>query len=147
MRKHWFFDFDGTLCDTEADIKAAWRAAIRGLGRECPRFDAVYRTVLAALQGEQLKPEIRLPEAESAAERREEAAPAPAPKPRTPVFSPSAGSFPHSGMRVPAPSTTVKASFPMGTESSFSSLGPSRTRRKPHRTGLGGARAEPSSRM
>ena len=44
MRKHWFFDFDGTLCDTEADIKAAWRAAIRGLGRECPRFDAVYRT-------------------------------------------------------------------------------------------------------
>ena len=44
MRKHWFFDFDGTLCDTEADIKAAWRASIRALGRECPQFDAVYRT-------------------------------------------------------------------------------------------------------
>ena len=44
MRHHWFFDFDGTLCDTEADIKAAWRAAIRGLGRECPQFDSVYRT-------------------------------------------------------------------------------------------------------
>ena len=44
MRKHWFFDFDGTLCDTEADIKDAWRSAIRGLGRDCPHFDAVYRT-------------------------------------------------------------------------------------------------------
>lgn len=44
MRKHWFFDFDGTLCDTEADIKSAWRAAIKALGRECPQFDAVYRT-------------------------------------------------------------------------------------------------------
>ena len=44
MRHHWFFDFDGTLCDTEADIKAAWRAAIRGLGRECPQFDSIYRT-------------------------------------------------------------------------------------------------------
>ena len=44
MKKHWFFDFDGTLCDTEADIKAAWRASIRALDRECPHFDAVYRT-------------------------------------------------------------------------------------------------------
>lgn len=44
MRTHWFFDFDGTLCDTEADIKAAWRATLRDLGRDCPQFDAVYRT-------------------------------------------------------------------------------------------------------
>jgi len=44
MRKHWFFDVDGTLCDTEADIKSAWRAAIKALGRECPQFDAIYRT-------------------------------------------------------------------------------------------------------
>jgi len=44
VRTNWFFDFDGTLCDTEADIKAAWREAIRALGRECPRFDAVYKT-------------------------------------------------------------------------------------------------------
>lgn len=44
MRTHWFFDFDGTLCDTEADIKEAWRAAIQAIGRSCPRFDAVYRT-------------------------------------------------------------------------------------------------------
>jgi len=44
MRTHWFFDFDGTLCDTEEDIKSAWRAAIRGLGRSCPQFDQIYRT-------------------------------------------------------------------------------------------------------
>ena len=44
MRRHWFFDFDGTLCDTEADIKTAWRAALRNIGRECPQFDSVYRT-------------------------------------------------------------------------------------------------------
>ena len=44
MRRHWFFDFDGTLCDTEADIKAAWRAALRNIGRDCPHFDRVYRT-------------------------------------------------------------------------------------------------------
>lgn len=44
MRHHWFFDFDGTLCDTEADIKEAWRAALRGLGRTCPQFDSIYRT-------------------------------------------------------------------------------------------------------
>ena len=44
MRQHWFFDFDGTLCDTEADIKFAWRAALRNIGRDCPHFDSVYRT-------------------------------------------------------------------------------------------------------
>ena len=44
MRKHWFFDFDGTLCDTVADIKSAWRAALRNIGRDCPHFDRVYRT-------------------------------------------------------------------------------------------------------
>ena len=44
IRHHWFFDFDGTLCDTERDIKAAWRASFRTLGLECPQFDSVYRT-------------------------------------------------------------------------------------------------------
>lgn len=44
MRTHWFFDFDGTLCDTEADIKNAWRAAIAAAGRTCPRFERVYKT-------------------------------------------------------------------------------------------------------
>ncbi|MBO7166658.1 MAG: HAD hydrolase-like protein [Kiritimatiellae bacterium] len=44
MRKHWFFDFDGTLCETEEDIKNAWRLAIKGVGRECARFDEIYKT-------------------------------------------------------------------------------------------------------
>ena len=44
MQKHWFFDLDGTLFDTEEDIKLAWLATIRSLGRECPRFDELYRT-------------------------------------------------------------------------------------------------------
>lgn len=44
MKKHWFFDFDGTLCDTEADIKVAWRSALAALGRSCPQFDRVYKT-------------------------------------------------------------------------------------------------------
>jgi len=44
MYRHWFFDLDGTLFDTEEDIKLAWHAAIRALGRECPRFDELYTT-------------------------------------------------------------------------------------------------------
>jgi phosphoglycolate phosphatase len=44
MPKHWFFDFDGTLCDTEQDIKMAWKAAIAALGRSCPQFESVYKT-------------------------------------------------------------------------------------------------------
>ncbi len=44
MRKHWFFDFDGTLCDTEEDIKNAWKISIKALGRVCPQFDSIYKT-------------------------------------------------------------------------------------------------------
>ena len=44
MRRHWFFDFDGTLMDTRADIKAAWLAVIRACGRECPEFEQRYVT-------------------------------------------------------------------------------------------------------
>lgn len=44
MRKYWFFDLDGTLFDTEDDIKSAWRGTLRAIGRECPRFDELYRT-------------------------------------------------------------------------------------------------------
>ncbi len=43
MRKYWFFDFDGTLCDTEEDIKNAWKASIKALGRECPQFDEIFK--------------------------------------------------------------------------------------------------------
>ena len=42
--RHWFFDFDGTLCDTEADIKNAWRATIRELGLDLAPFEELYST-------------------------------------------------------------------------------------------------------
>ena len=38
-----FFDFDGTLCDTEADIRDSWRAAFAELKVAAPHFDEVYR--------------------------------------------------------------------------------------------------------
>ena len=38
-----FFDFDGTLCDTETDIRDSWRAAFADLKLETERFDKVYR--------------------------------------------------------------------------------------------------------
>ena len=38
-----FFDFDGTLCDTEADIRDSWHAAFAELGVDAPHFDEVYR--------------------------------------------------------------------------------------------------------
>ena len=61
-------------------------------------FDAVYRTVLAALQGEQNPPEIRLPEADkapqaAAAQEPEQAAHPPA-KRKTPAYSPPAAPYP-----------------------------------------------------
>ena len=37
--KFCFFDLDGTLADTDADIRLAWKAAIADLGLECPAFD------------------------------------------------------------------------------------------------------------
>ena len=42
MRKFWFFDLDGTLADTDRDIREAWKAALRDLGLDCPRFDEVF---------------------------------------------------------------------------------------------------------
>ena len=39
MTKYWFFDLDGTLADTDPDIRTAWKAALRELGVECPNFD------------------------------------------------------------------------------------------------------------
>ncbi|MGN0832069.1 MAG: HAD family hydrolase [Kiritimatiellia bacterium] len=43
MFGHWFFDLDGTLAQTGEDIVAAWKAAIRSLGRDLSRFDEVFR--------------------------------------------------------------------------------------------------------
>ena len=42
MRKFWFFDLDDTLADTDRDIREAWKAALRDLGLDCPRFDEVF---------------------------------------------------------------------------------------------------------
>ncbi len=38
-----FFDFDGTLGDTDPDIRRAWKNAIFELGLICPDFDRVFR--------------------------------------------------------------------------------------------------------
>ena len=39
MRRFCFFDLDGTLADTDRDIREAWKAALRDLGLDCPDFD------------------------------------------------------------------------------------------------------------
>lgn len=42
MSRVWFFDLDGTIADTDADIRLAWKSAIADLGLECPAFDAKF---------------------------------------------------------------------------------------------------------
>ena len=42
MSRTWFFDLDGTLADTDRDIRLAWKAAIADLGLECPSFDDTF---------------------------------------------------------------------------------------------------------
>ncbi len=42
--RNWFFDFDGTLADTEPDIRGTWLRALASLGLDCPGFAKVYRT-------------------------------------------------------------------------------------------------------
>ena len=43
MKKRFvFFDLDGTLADTDADIRRAWKAALADLRLECPDFDAKF---------------------------------------------------------------------------------------------------------
>ena len=37
-----FFDLDGTLADTDPDIRRAWKSAMADLGLECPRFDELF---------------------------------------------------------------------------------------------------------
>lgn len=37
-----FFDLDGTLADTDPDIRRAWKAALAELGLSCPGFDAKF---------------------------------------------------------------------------------------------------------
>ena len=38
-----FFDFDGTLCASEADIRAAWEKTISSLHLTCPDFRRIFR--------------------------------------------------------------------------------------------------------
>lgn len=42
MKKHWFFDLDGTLARTGEDIRDAWIGALKRLGRDVSRFDEVF---------------------------------------------------------------------------------------------------------
>lgn len=42
MKKYWFFDLDGTLADTDEDIRAAWKASILDLGLDSSRFDELF---------------------------------------------------------------------------------------------------------
>lgn len=39
MKHFWFFDLDGTLADTDGDIRLSWKAALADMGVECPGFD------------------------------------------------------------------------------------------------------------
>ncbi len=38
-KRFWFFDLDGTLADTDGDIRLAWKAALADMDVECPNFD------------------------------------------------------------------------------------------------------------
>ena len=42
MKKYWFFDLDGTLADTDEDIRGAWKASIKDLGLDMARFEALF---------------------------------------------------------------------------------------------------------
>lgn len=42
MKRYFFFDLDGTLADTDPDIRGAWKAALVDLGLACPNFDALF---------------------------------------------------------------------------------------------------------
>jgi phosphoglycolate phosphatase len=39
MKKFWFFDLDGTLADTDRDIRESWKAAMKDLNLFCENFD------------------------------------------------------------------------------------------------------------
>ena len=64
MERFWFFDLDGTLADTEADIKESWRKTIVDLGLSQEPFDRLYVTgpsideVIRLLYPEKYSPEL-----------------------------------------------------------------------------------------
>ena len=42
MKKFYFFDLDGTLADSDADIRLAWKAALADMGVDAGDFDALF---------------------------------------------------------------------------------------------------------
>ena len=42
MKRFVFFDLDGTIADTDPDIRRAWKAALADLDLDCPRFDELF---------------------------------------------------------------------------------------------------------
>ena len=44
MKKIWFFDLDGTLADTEGDIRGCWLATILDLGLDPKPFEEKFKT-------------------------------------------------------------------------------------------------------
>lgn len=42
--KYCFFDLDGTLADTDGDIRGAWKESLKEMGLECPTFDTDFVT-------------------------------------------------------------------------------------------------------
>jgi len=43
-KRFYFFDLDGTLADTDGDIRIAWKTALKALGLESPDFDDKFVT-------------------------------------------------------------------------------------------------------
>ncbi|MBO7482805.1 MAG: HAD family hydrolase [Kiritimatiellae bacterium] len=64
QRRFWFFDLDGTLADTDGDIRLAWKSALADMKLECPRFDSEFvagpplEEMAARLMPEVYTPEI-----------------------------------------------------------------------------------------
>lgn len=66
---YWFFDLDGTLADTDRDIREAWKAALHDLHLDCPDFetkfvagppiDVMVKTLFPDIFTERLSDDIR----------------------------------------------------------------------------------------
>lgn len=44
MKQHWFFDLDGTIADTDRDIRETWKSVMMDLGLSCEDFDDKFVT-------------------------------------------------------------------------------------------------------
>ena len=69
MKNYWFFDLDGTLADTDRDIRESWKAAIGDLGLAAkdfdekfvagPPIDEMVKTLFPDIYSEELSESIR----------------------------------------------------------------------------------------